>query len=168
MDQAAPQPVAESPGEQAAFPAGGGTNVASQKVSVSWQGAPMTDQGFQHELNLRDQLTEQKTDTKIANVVGEIRESNATLRGDLLASLAGLTAELRGDYSALKAATAGKLTVILTGLSTFLAIGALVVALIIGMATSGQQMFGLGQATHDIATTAATQAATQVMRAQNK
>lgn len=106
--------------------------------------------------------------TSQANLAGEMRTAQAELSGRITGAIGELRTELQGDYKALKAATAGRLTVILTGISTALAVLAISVALIIGMATSGQQMFGLGQATHDAAAAAGLAAAEHVLQSQKK
>jgi hypothetical protein len=101
-----------------------------------------------------------KNDARFERMVGEMRTSQAELSGRVTGALGELKQELRGDYAALKASTAGKLTVILTGISSTLAVLAIVIAVIFGLAASGQTMFGLGQSTRDIATTAGTAAGT--------
>lgn len=87
-----------------------------------------------------------RTDTKFERILGEMRTEFANVRGDI---------------AALKAATAGKGTVILTGVSVFIGLATLLAA----FAAFGAQWFGLGMQGHDVLMLAAKEGAAQALAA---
>ena len=116
------------------------------------------------ELSARLETIEAKAEANFERIAGELRTNQADLSGRVLSAVGELSQELKGDYTSLKASAASRLTVIVTGVSVFIGIGGIMVALIIGMATSGQAMYGLGFSTRDLATAAAKQAAEEVLK----
>jgi hypothetical protein len=129
------------------------TQSASWRMNSNEKG--MSEQAIRIELDHRERTAEAKSDVKFERMLGELRTSLATFKG-----------EIKADIDALKASTASKLTVVVTGLSVGISVIGVIAALVFGMATSGQQMFGLGASTRDIATSAAKEAAAQVIAAQ--
>ena len=72
MNQAAPPPPsAENLAQQGTYP-NVGVNVSAAPITAQWATARMADQGLQHELDLRDQLAEEKTDRKFDQVLHRI------------------------------------------------------------------------------------------------
>jgi hypothetical protein len=128
---------------------------ASWRMNSSEQG--MSEQAIRVELDHRERTAEARSDVKFERMLGELRTSLATFKG-----------EIKADIDALRASTASKLTVIVTGLSVGISVIGVIAALVFGIATSGQQLFGLGASTRDIAANAAREAAAQVIAAQKR
>jgi hypothetical protein len=141
---------------------------ASSAQPSAAENGNMASEPTREEIDAKLAAADARNDARFERVIGEMRTSQAQLKGEIAASLAGLQNELRGDFAALKASSAGKLTVILTGVSTTLAMLAIIIAVIFGLVSSGQQLFGLGSSTREIAATAAKEAALQVIAAQKK
>lgn len=109
---------------------------------------PMADEPFTRpEMEARFREQEAKTERRFAELLGELRTANAELRGDIKE----MRSDIRGELRELSAKSAGKWTVIGTGLTVLIGIGAILVT----MATIGQQMFGLGASTTSAAREAA-------------
>lgn len=129
------------------------------------KGSKMSDP-TREEIDAKLAALDAKNDARFERMIGEMRTSQAELSGRIVGSMGELRQELKGEYTALKAATAGRLTVILTGFTSTVAMITIIVAIIFGLAASGQTMFGLGQSTREIATTAAMAAADRVIASQ--
>lgn len=94
------------------------------------------------EEHLRMQLVEARTDTKFAQVLGEMRAGFAAIDGRF-AAIDGRFAAIDARLTGVERATSGlKATIVGTGVA--------VVAVMIGILTYGHAWFGIGVSTRDI------------------